>query len=143
MTTARESVYRALKLIRVTARGATPSAGEAADGLTTLNRMLSSLITLGYEYNHTALGLDDAIDIQNTAGTLTTGQRDGLTGSIEVLLAAEMCQEYGKEITATLQALVTSAVKALNAMLITHRTAETDIGFQYLPSRRLRGTRLF
>lgn len=135
MTTARDMVKRALRMIRVTPGGTEPSAEDAQDALQTLNRLLSAFPAEGLDYTHTTATLDDTITIDNVTNPLTVGVKAGMTPAVEAVLALQLCIEYGMDPSATLAASAGAAWKALEAALINHDETGVDTGFQRLPSR--------
>jgi hypothetical protein len=133
--TARDVIYRALRLIRVTASGETPAAQEATDALQTLNFFLGGLQTQGYHYAHTTLGLDDTINLQSMEGTLTQAQRDSLVGHLTWLLAFALCPEYGKEPTKSMLADATAGRRAFAAAFVPVSPTTATDGYEWMPSR--------
>ena len=70
MTTAREIVYRAHRLIMASAVGETPTAEDATEMLAILNGFLFNLSVKGLGYVHSALTLDSTVA---TAASLDFG----------------------------------------------------------------------
>jgi hypothetical protein len=84
MATALDIVTRALRSLRVLASGDTPSADEAADGLTALNDMLFAWRIDGIDLGHVALASSDTLDVP-----------DDHLFTIRLSLAERLAGEYG------------------------------------------------
>lgn len=87
MTTARMSIFRALRLLRVTTPGIDPTAEEANDALTSLNAMMAAYKVNGLnQYTHVTLALDDGFH-----ALLAPHQN-----TIDHMLAIACSPEYGR-----------------------------------------------
>ena len=102
MTTARDSIYAAFRLLRITPDGETPTDSEATDGLASMNKMMHGWKGRGADIGHNDLALSD----------------DHIMGAeyheaIEYLLAARLAAEYARPVTS---AVATVANKGWNAI---------------------------
>lgn len=109
MTTARDMIGAALRLLGVLAAGEEPAAAEAADGLDALNRMLHGWKARGVDIGHADLALGDAPALA-----------DEFTEGATRLLALRLAPEYGRTLD---PALVLSAGEAWAALQMAHGAA--------------------
>lgn len=102
MTTARDSIYSAFRILRITPDGENPTSSETDDGLAVLNKMMHGWKGRGADIGHNDLALsDDHI------------MPPEYHEAIEYLLAARLASEYGRPITG---AVATVANKGWNAI---------------------------
>ena len=88
MTTAREMLTGALRLIRVIAEEETPNDVALADGLTILNETLHSFKAHGADLGFQDITLDDAVPVPKE-----------LVRGFRYIMAAELAPEYGATLT--------------------------------------------
>jgi hypothetical protein len=125
MTTGRDIVTGALKLLGVLEAGATPSATDAEESLDELNKMALAWDAMGVHTGWTTIGLDDAFPLEDR-------HRSG----VEALLAQHLQGSYGSALTdwATRRAL--QGWQLLMADYHRPETLRVDIGLQGFPSGR-------
>lgn len=128
MTTARDVVAGALRLIGALAAGETPDAPEAADGLDALNRMMHGWKARGVDLAHTDLALSDTV-------SLADEYREGL----EHLLAVRLAPEYERPASPDLLRLGEEAWRAIQLAFTAPVDLTVETGLLRMPGAR-RGT---
>lgn len=101
-TTARDTVFGALRLIGAVPSGEAPTAQEAADGLAALNGMLHGWKNRGVDVTHVDLALSDAIALG-----------DEFQEGIKYLLAVRLAPEYERSATPELVSIADNAWRAI------------------------------
>lgn len=101
-TTARDTVYGALRLIGAVPSGEVPAAQEAADGLAALNAMLHGWKNRGVDVSHVDLALSDAVAL---------GQE--FHEGVKYLLAVRLAPEYERPPAPELMSIADNAWRAI------------------------------
>jgi hypothetical protein len=128
MTTGRDIVTGALKLLGVTAAGETPSATDAQESLDELNKMALAWDAKGVHTGWTTIGLDDPFPLEER-------HRSG----VEALLAQHLQGSYGDGLT---EWATRRAIEGWQLLFADYHRPEqlvVDDGLQGFPSGRWAG----
>lgn len=134
MATARDVVYRALRLLGVTASGTDPTSEEADDALETLNAMLKGWEARGVDVNHDA---DYALSTTFETATLTSAY----TPHVTALLAVELAPEYEAGLTPSLAEMARAGWTTIQANFLVSADLTIDKGLRKMPSQYWGATR--
>ncbi len=122
--TARQTIERALRILRITPAGQSPSAQEMDDALEIANNFLASWSKRGLTYTHATLALDDDVNLD-----------DGLLDAFEYVLAGELEPEFGSTLTANAQKRVNDGWRLIEADLHDQEELTVDTGLRRMPSQ--------
>jgi hypothetical protein len=115
-STANDVVTAALKKLNLISEVETPSAAQAADGLSLLNKMMHGFSRKGIRYAHSDL-----------TGTQTVNMPDDLIDDLEWTLARRMADAgYGVALTQQQAALMSQAHTTLQAAYFMRRASPVD-----------------
>lgn len=114
--TARDTISRAMRMLSILLDGATPTATEAADGLTALNAMMFGWKGQGVDVNHIELALNDNLALP-----------EEFHNAVTALLAVEISSEYQAPIPPLVAAAATNGWDALKATYSFLNNPDSDL----------------
>lgn len=117
--TARETITEAFHRIALISEDEAPTAEQIARGLSVLNDMMNGFEAEGIQYIHADLTLDTTVNVP-----------DHLVRSVMWMLADDLADEYGKELSRRQQIQVGRARNNLQAFYFKVPPAQTDEGIQ-------------
>lgn len=119
MSTYREIITKALRLVHAVAGGETPNADELNDGLDTLNDMLVGLKADGVDLQIGRLTLDDEFPLAPE-----------FERSVKFLLAVDLAPEYSFDVQPEVSVNAAAGLAALRSAFVRIATLKLDHGLR-------------